>query len=130
MLGVYKGEGLGFHFSMCWFMNSGAGLSTSASAPGADTMINLRAGALATSGDARRFLISDGIRYGHIIDPTTGWPVVNAPRSVTVAADTCTQAGMLSTFAMLKGAAAEEFLAAGGGHCRCSYLRTARILAG
>jgi thiamine biosynthesis lipoprotein len=29
---------------------------------------------------------------------------------VTVAADTCTQAGMLSTLAMLMGADAEEFL--------------------
>jgi len=32
-----------------------------------------------------------------------------APRSITVAADTCTQAGMLSTFAMLEGAGAEAF---------------------
>jgi thiamine biosynthesis lipoprotein len=86
----------------------------SVSTPGTDTMINLKAGALATSGDARRFLIRDGIRYGHILDPITGWPVINAPRSVTVAADTCTQAGMLSTFAVLKGAAAEEFLAGEG----------------
>ena len=67
-------------------------------------------GALATSGDARRFVMKDGIRYGHILDPTTGWPVENAPHSITVAADTCTQAGMLATLAMLNGAAAENFL--------------------
>ncbi|MDH4074059.1 MAG: FAD:protein FMN transferase [Gammaproteobacteria bacterium] len=72
--------------------------------------IRLRNGGLATSGDARRFLLKDGIRYGHILDPTTGWPVAGAPRSITVAADTCTQAGMLSTLAMLKGKAAEDFL--------------------
>jgi thiamine biosynthesis lipoprotein len=75
------------------------------------TLIELRTGALATSGDARRFLVRDDVRYSHILDPTTGWPVVDAPRSVTVAADTCTQAGMLSTMAMLKGADAEQFLA-------------------
>jgi len=76
----------------------------------ADRLIDLRTGALATSGDARRFLLREGVRYGHILDPTTGWPVKNAPGSVTVAADTCTQAGMLSTLAMLQGSDAEAFL--------------------
>ena len=76
--------------------------------------LSLEIGALATSGDARRFLIRDGVRYGHILDPTTGWPVPHTPRSVTVAADTCTQAGMLSTLAMLEGEGAEAFLAAQG----------------
>ena len=75
-----------------------------------ERLISLRVGALATSGDSRRYLLRDGQRYGHILDPTTGWPVENAPRSVTVAADTCTQAGMLSTLAMLKGGQAESFL--------------------
>ncbi len=77
---------------------------------GASMLIRLRNGALATSGDARRFVLRNGVRYGHILDPKTGWPVVNAPRSVTVAAETCVQAGMLSTFAMLEGAGAEAFL--------------------
>ena len=76
----------------------------------AQKRIRLERGGLATSGDARRFLLKDGIRYGHILDPTTGWPVVDAPRSITVAADTCTQAGMLATLAMLQGADAEAFL--------------------
>jgi len=80
------------------------------SARKADRVIRLSQGALATSGDARRFLLKDGVRYGHILDPTTGWPVTDAPRSITVAADTCTQAGMLATLAMLQGADAEEFL--------------------
>lgn len=75
-------------------------------------VIRLSRGALATSGDARRFVLHDGIRYGHILDPTSGWPVRGAPRSVTVAADTCTQAGMLASLAMLSGADAEKFLAA------------------
>lgn len=77
---------------------------------GATRLIELRQGALATSGDARRFLKKDGVRYGHVIDPRTGWPVKEAASSITVAADTCTQAGMLSTLAMLKGASAEKFL--------------------
>ena len=79
---------------------------------GPERVINLASGALATSGDARRYLKKDNIRYGHIIDPTTGWPVADAPRSITVAADTCVQAGMLSTLAMLEGVDAEGFLEA------------------
>jgi len=75
-----------------------------------DAVLNLQVGGLATSGDARRFLIRDGVRYSHILDPKTGWPIPDAPRSITVAADTCTEAGMLSTLAMLKGAQAEVFL--------------------
>ena len=75
-----------------------------------ETLIRLRNGGLATSGDARRFLLKDGVRYSHILDPTTGWPITGAPQSITVAADSCTQAGMLATLAMLKGAAAESFL--------------------
>lgn len=74
------------------------------------SLLRLKVGALATSGDARRFLEKDGLRYSHILDPTTGWPVPGAPRSITVAADTCTQAGMLSTLAMLRGEGAEAFL--------------------
>jgi thiamine biosynthesis lipoprotein len=90
--------------------------------------LSLTAGALATSGDTRRFLIRDGVRYGHILDPTTGWPVPCTPRSVTVAADTCTQAGMLSTLAMLEGQGAEAFLAAQGVRYWC--LRDARDSSG
>ena len=78
----------------------------------AERLVDLRQGALATSGDARRFLIRDGVRYSHILDPRSGWPVPDAPASITVAADTCTQAGMMSTLAMLRGADAEDFLAA------------------
>jgi thiamine biosynthesis lipoprotein len=77
-------------------------------------VLEIRTGALATSGDSRRFLLRDGVRYGHILDPHSGWPVEGAPRSVTVAADTCTQAGMLSTLAMLEGYNAEAFLDAEG----------------
>jgi thiamine biosynthesis lipoprotein len=74
--------------------------------------IELLRGALATSGDARRFLLKHGKRFGHVLDPNTGWPVEDAPRSVTVAAPTCTQAGMFATFALLRGGDAEAFLQA------------------
>jgi FAD:protein FMN transferase len=73
-------------------------------------ILELERGALATSGDSRRFLFRDGVRYGHILDPKTGWPVMHAPRSVTVAASSCTEAGLLSTLAMLQGPGARQFL--------------------
>jgi FAD:protein FMN transferase len=75
-------------------------------------VLTLERGALASSGDARRFLLKDSIRYGHILDPRSGWPVPNAPRSVTVAASSCTEAGLLATLAMLRGAQARNFLEA------------------
>jgi thiamine biosynthesis lipoprotein len=73
-------------------------------------LVHLLQGGLATSGDSRRFILRGGRRYSHILDARTGWPVRDAPRSITVAADTCTQAGTLSTLAMLRGAEAEGFL--------------------
>ncbi len=77
---------------------------------GSSATIELRAGALATSGDARRFIRCGTQRYGHILNPKTGWPVENAPRSVTVAADTTIEAGILATFSLLQGQQAEAYL--------------------
>ncbi|MDM7914739.1 MAG: FAD:protein FMN transferase [Candidatus Eisenbacteria bacterium] len=81
--------------------------------------IELSGGALATSGDSRRFLEKDGVRYSHVLDPRTGWPVRDAPRSVTVAAPTCLEAGMLATMALLHGPAARAFLQEQGAHSWC-----------
>lgn len=80
----------------------------------AERLLELRGGGLATSGDARRYLLRDGVRYSHILNPCTGWPVRGAPRAVTVAAGSCTEAGLLATIAMTFGRAAEAFLAEQG----------------
>ncbi len=79
-----------------------------------DGLLALARGALTTSGDARRFLLKNGRRYSHILNPRTGWPVVDPPRSVTVSAATCMEAGLLSTLAMLQGKKAEAFLKSEG----------------
>lgn len=78
--------------------------------PNAPRLIELYAGALATSGDARRFLLKNGVRYSHVLDPRNGRPVQGAPRSVTVAGDSCTEAGLIATLALLQGPGAEDFL--------------------
>jgi FAD:protein FMN transferase len=71
--------------------------------------IQLAQGGMATSGDYERFFESDGQRYCHILNPITGWPVVDF-QSVTVIAENTTTAGALATIAMLKGSPATDWL--------------------
>ena len=77
-------------------------------------LLDFERGGLATSGDTHRFIEHEGRRYSHILDVRTGYPVEDPPRSVTVAASCCLEAGMISTLSMLKGRGAEEFLAQQG----------------
>ncbi len=76
--------------------------------------LRVQHGGIATSGDARRYLLKDGVRYSHILDPRSGWPVSDVPRAVTVVAASCLEAGVLATFALLHGRAARTFLEAQG----------------
>lgn len=73
-------------------------------------VLQIYRGGLATSGDAKRFLFKDGVRYSHILNPKTGYPITGAARSVTVASEYCIQAGLLATLALLQGPDAEAFL--------------------
>lgn len=61
-------------------------------------------GAICTSGDYARFSEIDGRRYGHILDPRSGYPVHNGCKAATVFAPTCTEAGMLATASFILGA--------------------------
>ncbi len=63
--------------------------------------ISLREGALASSGDYERCIMVDGVRYGHVLNPKTGWPVTHLA-AVSVIGDFCVVAGSASTIAMLK----------------------------
>jgi thiamine biosynthesis lipoprotein len=60
--------------------------------------------AFATSGDYRNFFELDGVRYSHVIDPRSGFPVSNGVVSVSIIADTCTLADGLATAIMVMGA--------------------------
>ena len=73
-------------------------------------VIEIKQGAITTSGTAMQHFNHNGVRYGHILNPITGWPVKNPPLSITVAANTCIEAGLLSTLAMLQGENARNFL--------------------
>ncbi len=59
--------------------------------------------AVATSGDYVRHFTHDGRRFGHIIDPRSGFPVDNGCLAVSVIAPHCTLAGILSTSAFVLG---------------------------
>ena len=63
--------------------------------------LSLHNGALASSGDYERCINVDGVRYGHILNPKTGWPVRHLA-AVSVLGDFCVVAGSASTIAMLK----------------------------
>ena len=64
-------------------------------------VVNLHNRAFATSGDYRNFFVFEGVRYSHIIDPRTGYPISNGVVSVTIIADTCTFADGLATAIMV-----------------------------
>lgn len=58
--------------------------------------------AVVTSGDYERFIIIDGKRYSHIINPKTGYPVEN-PRSVTIICPDAELADALATAVSVMG---------------------------
>jgi FAD:protein FMN transferase len=62
-----------------------------------DTVVALHGLSVATSGDARRFFDLGGRRYGHTLDPRTGYPVDDRVAAVTVLARDCMTADAQAT---------------------------------
>jgi len=60
--------------------------------------------AVASSGDYLRCFEVNGRRYGHILDPRTGYPADSGCHGASVIAPTCTIAGLLATSAIILGA--------------------------
>ncbi|MFV0360076.1 FAD:protein FMN transferase [Tropicimonas sp.] len=58
---------------------------------------------MATSGDYRNFFEQDGVRYSHLIDPTTGRPITHRTTSVTVLAEDGMMADALATAMIVMG---------------------------
>ena len=72
--------------------------------------VELFRGGIATSGDYERAITVGGKRYGHILDPHTGWPIEGIA-SATALAERCLIAGSATTLALLRGAEAPDWLA-------------------
>lgn len=66
-------------------------------------------GGVASSGDYERCIKFRGKRYGHILNPKTGWPV-SGISGVTVVADQCVIAGSVCTITMLKGKQGKKWI--------------------
>ncbi len=57
--------------------------------------------AVATSGDTQRYVVINGTRYSHIIDPRTGWAMTGNMSVTVVAADGTTADAMASAIRVL-----------------------------
>lgn len=69
----------------------------------AHSMLTLTDAAIATSGDYRHFVEVKGSRLSHTIDPRRGSPLVDAPASVSVMANTCMEADAMATALLVMG---------------------------
>ena len=59
--------------------------------------------AIATSGNYRRFVIEDGIKYAHHIDPKTGYPTKNNLLSASIFAKECISSDANATGVLVMG---------------------------
>ena len=75
---------------------------TQEGAPRPLARLRLRDVALGTSGAGEQFVIADGTRYGHVIDPRTGWPA-SGVLSATVVTSSAADADALSTAFLVGG---------------------------
>lgn len=67
------------------------------------SVIHIKKGALATSGNYYNYYEKDGKRYAHTINPKTGYPVVHNLLSSTVYAPSCMEADAYATAFMVLG---------------------------
>lgn len=65
--------------------------------------VELNNQALATSGNYRKFIEIDGKKYGHSLNPITGYPATTDVLSATVLAADCMTADALATACMVMG---------------------------
>lgn len=66
-------------------------------------IIELNNKSLTTAGNYRKFFVENGVKYGHTIDPKTGYPAKNTLLSATVVADDAVTADAWDTAFMVLG---------------------------
>jgi thiamine biosynthesis lipoprotein len=68
-----------------------------------EAIIELDNKSLTTAGNYRKFFVENGVKYGHTIDPKTGFPAKNTLLSATVVADDAVTADAWDTAFMVLG---------------------------
>lgn len=65
--------------------------------------VTLKDRSLATSGNYRKFVEIDGVKYGHSLNPKTGFPAITDVLSATIIANDCMTADAYATACMVLG---------------------------
>jgi FAD:protein FMN transferase len=104
------GRGWGWSIDLCARHGDPSGRNASRSDPGPApapapasqstrlARLHLRNGALGTSGAGEQFVEIDGRRYGHVLDPRTGWPASGVRSASVVARDGGTADALATAF--------------------------------
>lgn len=106
-------------------IDAGGGLSVGAAPPGqpgwtagidtgneaeASATLTLRHQSLATSGATQQFVEIDGVRYSHIVDPSTGFGLTSRAQASVVAADGTTADALATAFCVMGEEKTRAFL--------------------
>lgn len=76
-----------------------------------NSFIKLENQAVVTSGNYRKYIIENGVKYSHSIDPKSGRPAKHSLLSVSVVAESATSADAIATALMVMGLEkAQEFI--------------------
>ncbi len=84
--------------------NSGWKVSMDTADAGSGTSpctVLLRAAAVSTSGDEHQFLVVNGHRYSHVINPVTGWALEGESSTTVVARDSTTADALCTAFSLM-----------------------------
>lgn len=86
-----------------WQVGIDKPLDTPTSGRPLQTVVPLSGRSLATSGSYRKFMVRNGKKYSHAIDPKTGYPITHNLLSVSVIADNCITADAYATAFLVMG---------------------------
>jgi FAD:protein FMN transferase len=111
-----------------------APFDTTTASPGAGRSLIVAGAAVSTSGDAEQWVDIGGVRYSHIFDPRTGWPLTGRRQATVVARDATTSDMLATTLCVLgqdglrladrtPGAAAMIAVPDGSGSVRWAFSR-------
>jgi thiamine biosynthesis lipoprotein len=73
--------------------------------------LHLRRGALSTSGPGEQFFEVEGRRFGHVIDPRTGWPAAGVRSATVITVDAAIADALATAFVVGGGALARAWCA-------------------